>query len=327
MLISMKLYKPIMFFFLIFSIFLAMSSNIWFLMWMSMEINLLMFIPIMLSSNSNYETEAAIKYFLIQATASIIIMFLFMMNFYKTFIPNMNIIFFFTLMMKLGMAPCHLWFPQIMNCLTWMNCFILSSIQKIIPLYLISFMLLALNLYSVLLLVSINSLVGGWGGLNQTQMRPLLAYSSINHLAWMLASLSVSLLLTLMYFISYMIMNLPIFYNLFYNNSKSLFKYNVFSSMSYDSKLFLSMNFLSLGGMPPFLGFLPKWMLISSFSAKAPFLIIILIMGSLMSMFYYLSIVMNMMLSSFNINMNKFNLSLLYSTLSFFSFPFMFMIL
>lgn len=60
-------------------------------------------------------------------------------------------------------------------------------IQKLAPLHLIVFFITIST--TIALLIISSSLVGALGGLNQTQVRKLIAYSSINHLGWILAAI------------------------------------------------------------------------------------------------------------------------------------------
>ena len=68
-----------------------------------------------------------------------------------------------------------------MGAVSWGSCFLLATIQKISP----TLVLFYLGSFSITILVYIgviSSLVGGLGGLNQTILRVLLAYSSIGHM-------------------------------------------------------------------------------------------------------------------------------------------------
>lgn len=49
-------------------------------------------------------------------------------------------------------------------------------------------------------------MVGGWGGLNQTQLRKILAYSSIAHLGWIILVLQFNPSLTILALTTYVIM-------------------------------------------------------------------------------------------------------------------------
>lgn len=83
--------------------------------------------------------------------------------------------------MKVGLAPTHFWLPEVLQGLDLTTGLILSTWQKVAPFAL----LLQIPHHNPTLLVILgllSTLIGGWGGLNQTQLRKILAYSSIAHL-------------------------------------------------------------------------------------------------------------------------------------------------
>nr|QXG19269.1 NADH dehydrogenase subunit 2 [Drosophila hydei] len=273
---------------------ITVTSNSWLGAWMGLEINLLSFIPLMSDSNNLKSTEASLKYFLTQALASTVLLFsviLLMlknnMN-YETNSSFISMIILSTLLMKSGAAPFHFWFPNLMEGLTWMNSLLLMTWQKIAPLMLISY----LNLKNLLLIsVILSVIIGALGGLNQTSLRKLMAYSSINHLGWMLSALMISESVWFVYFLFYSFLSftLTFMFNIF-----KLFHLNqLFSWFSQNKmmKFILFMNFLSLGGLPPFLGFFPKWIVIQQMTyCNQYFQLFIMLMSTLITLFFYLRI-------------------------------------
>nr|YP_010519738.1 NADH dehydrogenase subunit 2 [Furcilarnaca wufengensis]UXP34253.1 NADH dehydrogenase subunit 2 [Furcilarnaca wufengensis]UXP34335.1 NADH dehydrogenase subunit 2 [Furcilarnaca wufengensis] len=269
---------------------ISISANSWFSAWMGLEINLLSFIPLMSNPKNTLSNEAALKYFLVQALASIT--FLFTTTFMQMYtLPLMNNLFTMltisTLLMKMGAAPFHFWFPGIMEGLNWKNCFILMTWQKIAPLVLLSY-LVKMNLFT-LLIVILSIIVGSLGGLNQTSLRKLLAYSSINHLGWMIAAMFCGENLWELYFLTYSLLTLTLIYMF---SILSVFHFNqnfMTINNSQPLKLFLFLTLLSLGGLPPFLGFLPKWIVIQSLiSLNLYFICFIMILMTLITLFYYI---------------------------------------
>nr|QBF00278.1 NADH dehydrogenase subunit 2 [Stegana apicopubescens] len=281
---------------------ITVTSTSWLSAWMGLEINLLSFIPLMSDNNNLMSTEASLKYFLVQALASSVLLFTIIilmihknLNFTINFSYN-SMIMTSTLLLKSGAAPFHFWFPNIMNGLSWMNCLLLMTWQKIAPLMLISYMnLKSLLFFSIVLSVIIGSL----GGLNQTSLRKLMAFSSINHLGWMLISLNINESIWLIYFILYSFLSFTL---IFMFNSFKIFHFNQLFSSFFSSKtlkFILFMNFLSLGGLPPFLGFLPKWLVIQQLSFQNQyFLLTVLMMSALITLFFY----MRMCYSAFLLN-------------------------
>nr|QBF00330.1 NADH dehydrogenase subunit 2 [Stegana sp. 1276 JL-2019] len=273
---------------------ISITSNSWLSAWMGLEINLLSFIPLMSDNNNLMSTEASLKYFLVQALASsillfsvIILMMKNMLNFEINSLYSSSIIMS-SLLLKSGAAPFHFWFPNIMEGLSWMNCLLLMTWQKIAPLMLISYLNVEIILYSSIIL---SVIIGSLGGLNQTSLRKLLAFSSINHLGWMLISLKINLSIWFIYFLMYSFLSFTLIY--LFNNFK-IFHFNQMFSLFFNQKtlkFILMINFLSLGGLPPFLGFLPKWLVIQQLSIENQyFLLMILVMTALITLFFYLRI-------------------------------------
>nr|UQS75803.1 NADH dehydrogenase subunit 2 [Bombylius sp.] len=283
---------------------ITISSNSWLGSWMGLEINLLAFIPLMSNTNNLMSTESSLKYFLVQALASSILLLAIMIlmmkwNFIiqpqiKDMLPNS--IMFYSLLLKSGAAPFHFWFPTVMEGLTWMNSLILMTWQKIAPMMLISY------IYSPSMMISsiiLSVLVGSLGGLNQSSLRKLMAFSSINHIGWMMAGMMFSEELWMMYFIMYSFLSstLILMFNLF-----KMFHFNQLFNSFFSSKMLkftLFMNLLSLGGLPPFLGFLPKWLIIQHLSINNQLVMIsFMVILTLITLFFYI----RMAFSAFMLN-------------------------
>nr|YP_010578700.1 NADH dehydrogenase subunit 2 [Mandarinia regalis]UZP46664.1 NADH dehydrogenase subunit 2 [Mandarinia regalis] len=284
--------KMFFLFTLFFSTLISISSNSWLGCWIGLEINLLSFIPLISNPNNLLNSEAALKYFLTQSIASInflfsIILSLFLMNFF--FMNNfISILINSSLLMKMGSTPFHFWFPNIVEGLSWLNCFILMTWQKITPMILLSYYF---NMKFLMFIMIINVLIGALGGFNQTSLRKLMAFSSINNLGWMMSALLISENLWLTYFLLYSflisIMCL-LFYNLniFYINQMFNFYIN------FPIKFSIMINFLSLGGLPPFLGFFPKWLIINYLIFNNMYIILFFfIFMSLIMLIYYIRII------------------------------------
>nr|YP_009110440.1 NADH dehydrogenase subunit 2 [Clibanarius infraspinatus]CEH27539.1 NADH dehydrogenase subunit 2 [Clibanarius infraspinatus] len=268
---------------------ISISSTSWFSAWVGLELNLLSFIPMMITKNNQYSSEAALKYFLIQALGSSLIIF--SSSFSLVYFNITNIVLFFALILKLGGAPFHFWLPQIMSGLLWPQIMMIMTIQKVAPLFLISYLMPSthLTLY-VFTVSSLSALIGGVGGINQTHLRKILAFSSINHMGWLLSALLISETLMMVYFVFYCFISLSIIILL---QVKQTFLFNQILNfdMPNETKLLMFMSLLSLGGLPPFTGFIPKWIVIQELSTKGDFLLLLILLGSsLLTLYYYLRI-------------------------------------
>nr|UQS75790.1 NADH dehydrogenase subunit 2 [Heteralonia sp.] len=308
---------------------ISISSPSWLGCWMGLEINLLSFIPLMSNTNNLMSSESSLKYFLVQALASAVLLFGVLMstlkfNMVSTSNPLnlMEMLIVSSLLMKSGAAPFHFWFPGTMEGLTWMNSLILMTWQKVAPLMLISYLLMEkLIICSIIL----SSLVGSLGGLNQTSLRKLMAFSSINHIGWMLAAMLYSENLWMMYFMFYTFLSSAL---IMMFNSYKLYHFNhlFFFIASKPLKFIMFTNMLSLGGLPPFLGFLPKWLVIEMLTNNNQmFLMFIMTMFTLITLFFYMrmtfaSFMLNYYETSWIISMSFNNLQLfMYYIISFIS--------
>lgn len=234
-------------------------------------------------------TEASLKYFLTQALASSVFLFatiLFLLNSDATSNYSIEIIIFSSLLLKRGSAPFHFWFPNVIEGLSWLNALILITWQKIAPLILISYIIFK---PLIIIRIILSRLIGALGGINQTSLRKLIAYSSINHLGWILASIYNSNLLWITYFLFYSFLTFTIIFifNIFKTSHVNQLFRLIFHSKS--MKFFLFFNLLSLGGLPPFLGFLPKWLVIQSLTINNQlFLLTFIVLITLITLYFYI---------------------------------------
>nr|AOY39539.1 NADH dehydrogenase subunit 2 [Scolytinae sp. BMNH 1040075] len=288
---------------------ISISSMSWFCTWIGLEINLLSFIPLMKTPNSKYSSESISKYFMTQAMASFILLFsvIISTNSMKfSFELNsqiMNIMMSSAIMMKMGAAPLHFWLPEVASGISWNSNSILLTWQKIAPMVIMSYLELMPKLMMFFILTS--SIMGSMMGLNQTCMRKILAYSSINHMSWMLASIMCTMNTWLVYFTIYSMMNIVII--LYLKSWKILFISQLNNIKNSSDKIMFMMNFFSLGGLPPFTGFVPKWITIQQLSNNSFFMLAtIMIVFTLLTLFFYLRITFSSMsLYSSTTNMNK----------------------
>nr|YP_010138706.1 NADH dehydrogenase subunit 2 [Compsilura concinnata]QQJ94218.1 NADH dehydrogenase subunit 2 [Compsilura concinnata] len=282
---------------------ISISTNSWLSTWMGLEINLLSFIPLM-SDGKLMSTESSLKYFLIQALASSMFLFsiiLFLLNSNEIMNYFMEMMIFSSLILKVGSAPFHFWFPNVMEGLSWMNALILMTWQKIAPLMLISYII---NKPLIIMSIIFSTLIGALGGLNQTSLQKLMSYSSINHLGWMLMALYGGNILWLIYFLFYSFLSFSMvffFYMFKISHINQLFSLFFYSKIL---KFFFFFNLLSLGGLPPFLGFLPKWMVIQMLSINNQlFLLTFMLMMTLITLYFYIRLTYSaFMLNYYEIN-------------------------
>nr|YP_001798506.1 NADH dehydrogenase subunit 2 [Sminthurus viridis]ABS82042.1 NADH dehydrogenase subunit 2 [Sminthurus viridis] len=284
-------YSNSLFYFVLFlTPFVVISSESWVLMWLAMEVNLMMFIPLLMNKINSDSTSSAIKYFIIQAGASVVLIMSFMIfskfNILNSIYIN-NEMIVISMAMKSGIPPLQFWLPQVMETMEFYDIIVLLTWQKISPMFIMSFYIT--NLLIVVILAG--AIIGTLGGLNQNSMKKILAYSSMSHSSWIIMTLFMNMKMWFIYFVMYsimvlMVVSICVSFNL--NNLSNLESINI----SEKTKVLITMNLLSLGGLPPFIGFMMKFMIINYVvqTMILKMMLLIMIMMSLFSLFYYMKV-------------------------------------
>nr|AAL16570.1 NADH dehydrogenase subunit 2 [Coryphopterus personatus] len=276
---------------------ITFASSHWLLAWMGMEINTLAILPLMTQRHHPRNVEAATKYFLVQAAAASTLLMAALTNAWLTGQWDINLISHpaavvmatLALSLKLGLAPLHTWLPEVLQGLDLPTGLILSTWQKLAP-----FILLIQNPSHnqdlLLTLGAFSTVIGGLGGLNQTQLIPQdLAYSSIAHLGWMIVVISYNPPLAALSLSLYLIMTTTVFLSLMINNTTTLNTLPLAATSTPALRIILPLTFLSLAGIPPLTGFLLKWFILSELVKQdLHFFAFFIGMSSLISLFYYL---------------------------------------
>lgn len=162
------------------------------------------------------------------------------------------------LRLKLGMSPFHFWFPRVIREIRWDGVLMLLTWQRVglFGLVIITFadelVYFSFGIFSII--------VGRLCGYNQLMIRRLLSYSSINHIGWIFMVVDLSELVMLIYFFIYLFMRVVVVW--FLMNSRYVFLGQLMvvgiNIGGFFVVIFIMM--LSLGGLPPFLGFLSRWL-------------------------------------------------------------------
>nr|ABD49465.1 NADH dehydrogenase subunit 2 [Phrynosoma ditmarsi]ADD62744.1 NADH dehydrogenase subunit 2 [Phrynosoma ditmarsi] len=273
------------------------SSHHWLMAWIGLEMNTLAIIPMISKQHHPRATEAATKYFLTQAAASAMILFSSTTNAWQTGTwdiinmtnPTANMLFTMAIAMKLGLAPMHFWFPEVLQGSTIKTALIIATWQKLAPMALIFTTSNNLSTTVLLTMAMISTLLGGWAGLNQTQTRKIMAYSSITHLGWMASISTIMPNILLLNLTLYLLMTTSMFYTLVLLNSKNIKNMATSSTTSPMITTSAMMTLLSLGGLPPLTGFMPKWLILEelttqNFTPTAT----VLALSALLGLFFYL---------------------------------------
>nr|YP_004285854.1 NADH dehydrogenase subunit 2 [Paralaubuca typus]BAJ83459.1 NADH dehydrogenase subunit 2 [Paralaubuca typus] len=276
---------------------LTFASSHWLLAWMGLEINTLAIIPLMAQHHHPRAVEATTKYFLTQATAAAMIMFASTTNAWITGEWDMNnmanplasTMIIAALALKIGLAPMHFWMPEVLQGLDLLTGLILSTWQKLAPFALIIQTAQAVDPTLLTALGVLSTLVGGWGGLNQTQLRKVLAYSSIAHMGWMLIILQYAPQLTLVALGLYIFMTSAAFLTLKMSHTTKINTLAMVWSKNPTLTTTTALVLLSLGGLPPLTGFMPKWLILQELAKQnLPTTATIMALAALLSLYFYL---------------------------------------
>lgn len=255
---------------------MVLNGDDWFIIWLGLEINMLSFILIIMNKGA-IEVESCLKYFFIQRLGSGVLI----IRFYRH-ILNIDFINRLVLSYKVGGGPFYFWFPSLCEGIRWDSCFFLITIQKIIP-----FILISLFLSKILWgLIFVRLLVGCVGCFNQRKLKRLMAYSSIHHIGWIIICLIIEVSLWIRYLVIYTFM--------IYGLLKIFKKNNILTiriiRKIYEKYIFV-FGLLSVGGIPPILGFFLKWWVFYNIRVLVFYPYAIIIISSLVIIYAYIRII------------------------------------
>nr|AGQ48905.1 NADH dehydrogenase subunit 2 [Corapipo gutturalis] len=273
------------------------SSNHWAMAWVGLEINTLAILPLISKSHHPRAIEASTKYFLTQAAASTLLLFSSMTNAWfsgqwditQLTHPVSCMLLTIAISIKLGLVPFHFWFPEVLQGSTLMTCLLLATVMKFPPITLFYLTSSSLNTTLLSSMAIASTALGGWMGLNQTQTRKILAFSSIAHLGWMAIILVYDPNLTLITFYLYTMTTSAIFLILNMTNTLKLSTMMTAWTKIPSLTSILMLALLSLAGLPPLTGFLPKWLIIQELTKQELTMAAMTIaLLSLLGLFFYL---------------------------------------
>nr|ABF49550.1 NADH dehydrogenase subunit 2 [Sus scrofa]ABM92882.1 NADH dehydrogenase subunit 2 [Sus scrofa]ABP63003.1 NADH dehydrogenase subunit 2 [Sus scrofa]ABP63224.1 NADH dehydrogenase subunit 2 [Sus scrofa] len=287
---------------------LVMISSHWLLIWIGFEMNLLAMIPVLMKNFNPRATEAATKYFLTQATASMMLMMAIIINLLysgqwtitKMFNPVAMTMMTMALAMKLGLSPFHFWVPEVTQGISLQAGLLLLTWQKLAPLSVLCQISQSINPNLMLTMAMLSILIGGWGGLNQTQLRKIMAYSSIAHMGWMTAVLPYNTTMTILNLLIYITMTLAMFMLLIHSSATTTLSLShTWNKMPIITSLMM-VTLLSMGGLPPLSGFMPKWMIIQEMTKNESIIMpTLMAMTALLNLYFYMRLAYSSSLTMF----------------------------
>uniref|UniRef100_UPI003001EB6A NADH dehydrogenase subunit 2 n=1 Tax=Yangisunda ramosa TaxID=3019675 RepID=UPI003001EB6A len=281
---------------------LTMSSNNWMTMWCGLELSMMSIIPLMISK-SMISSESTMKYFIMQSISSAMLMMT-MLTMIMSGDYNYSFLLTTSLLVKTGVAPFHTWLLTVIEGLEPWMMMITLTINKLAPLTMISY-----TTKTIMMIIMLTMILGSVSGLNQNSFSKLIGYSSIFNMGLIMSIIKINLM-WIYYLTIYSLMMLMLIFNLI--KWKINFLNQSMMSEFLLNKMSMWLNILSMGGMPPLLGFSIKYMVITQLiSTKMISLVSMMVMMSLITMFFYLRMsFMSMMNYSIMNKMKLFKLSL-----------------
>nr|AAT74872.1 NADH dehydrogenase subunit 2 [Ptyctolaemus gularis] len=276
---------------------IAMSSHHWFMAWVGLELNALAMLPVISKTKHPRAIEASTKYFLTQAIASSLMLASSITNAWMTgnwaitettnkyTMAGVTI----ALAMKSGTAPLHFWLPEVMQGSTLHVALLMVTWQKLAPMALLYLISNYIPPALALTLGMLSATFGGWGGMNQTQLRKMMAYSSISNMGWTLMVAPSDPNTSAIGIAAYIMIMIPTFLLMIELSTKTLQNISESWTTSPVTTTTLLLLLLSTAGLPPLTGFLPKLLILNELLTQGLTSIAGLItMTSLLNLTFYL---------------------------------------
>ena len=245
---------------LLLSVLVGLIRNTLLNLWLILELNTILFILILFTSEGLANAGSLVKYFVIQTFRSVGLI-LGGVTLPARAGPGL-IIIQICIIVKLGALPGHGWYLSVIQRLGWANIFTLSTIQKLMPL----FLLIRISRMAEVLIISATSVISGLFATSSIRLKRLIGYSSILNVAWLVAS-SLSLPRLFFFFSAYSgTMGLLSLY-LAPTRSGALFDSKV--CLTHAEALTLCGVFLRLRGIPPFINFWAKLIVLKALVSKS----------------------------------------------------------
>lgn len=308
-------------------------SNDFLSLYMGIELQSLgLYILATLKQNSIYATEAGLKYFVLGALASCLLILgisiiysftgLLIFNELHIFLYNIEEFYYIifigfllvliSFLFKIGSAPFHIWLPDVYEGVATIITAFFAIVPKIVIFNLIFKVIFIIRNYvelevnNILIISStLSILIGSLGAVYQITLKRLLSYSAIAHTGFLLLSNSIFNIEGFISFIFYIIIYISITLNIFaiilqiqQKSSGTSIKYINNLINIYKNNIILGSSFVlvlfALAGIPPLSGFFSKlYLFIALLLNGNIFIALIVILLSVLGSAYYLKIIRN----------------------------------
>mgnify|MGYP001200656516 FL=1 len=323
-----NLYRYEYILFILFAIlgsFVLISSDNFLTAFIGLELqSLSLYLMAAFNTKNLKSNEAGIKYFSLGALSSGFLLFGISMIYYDTgsfYMQNLNnfttiseiglSLMLISLFFKVSAAPFHIWTPDVYEGSPTISTLFFASLPKFASLIFLFRVYQELNIsgiqslnYIFQIVCAISLLVGVYGAITQKVIKRLLAFSSINHIGFMLLGIMSYQFMSegtlFFYLIIYLITTFGIFAVLLNLRTvegefTKISQLNGLRFTSNSKSISMLVFFFSLAGIPPFAGFFAKFFILSaSINDGFFFLSIVAVLSSVIAAFYYLTIIKNM---------------------------------
>ena len=305
--------------------FFMVSSNDLILFYLGLELqSLSLYILAAIDRNNLRSSEAGIKYFVLSALSSGLLLYGCSLLYGFTGSTNFEIIqselsnnyggifsmvfILVGLSFKISAVPFHMWTPDVYegspSSITNFFAIVpkLAGVAVLIRFMDIPFKNILIEWQSIIIFISIASMVlGSVAAIGQTNIKRLMAYSSIGHIGFAIAGIATGtqegFSSTIFYMTIYIVMNTGVFCCIYFMQKDGNYMENIqdLSGLSKNQPL-LALAFLilffSMAGIPPLGGFFAKFYVFMTVIKNEMYaLAIIGLLTTVISAFYYLKVI------------------------------------
>ncbi len=321
-----KIEYPILILSSVLGMMVMISSNDLIVFYMGLELqSLALYVLASFNRDQLKSSEAGLKYFVLSALSSGLLLYGCSLIYGFTGSTNFNLIanelnsneyvltfgivfILVGLSFKISAVPFHMWAPDVYEGSPTSVTLFFTMVPKIAALTVfirflyVPFLNLIDQWQMILIFLSIASMIfGAIAAIGQTNLKRLIAYSSIGHVGYILAGLATGsndgIQSSITYITIYILMNLGLFSCLLMMRRKNEYYENIedLSGLSKNHPL-LSLSLLiilfSLAGIPPLAGFFVKFYIFKSVLEQSMyFLAIVGLLSTVIAAFYYLRII------------------------------------
>ena len=321
-----KIEYPVLILSAILGMMVMISSNDLIVFYMGLELqSLALYILASFNRDNLLSTESGLKYFILSALSSGLLLygcslvygFSETTNFNEILNNSKNVEYGLTfgivfilvgLAFKISAVPFHMWAPDVYQGSPTSVTIFFAILPKIAALTVfirflyVPFVNMIDQWQIIIIFISIASMIlGAVAAIGQTNLKRLVAYSSIGHMGYALAGLSTGtndgIQSSITYISIYLVMNLAFFSCIFMLRRKETYfeKIEDLSGLSKNHPMLsfsLMVVLFSLAGIPPLAGFFAKfYIFVAVIEQSMYFLAVVGLLSTVIAAFYYLRII------------------------------------